>query len=119
MLLKVTPRLEERINARWQVWHPWVLIAARKRLPFVALDLSLGSARQLHRVRYLDALQHRLPERVLLRRSLDDPRLHQDEYRIKLEEALRRSTLHRGKQKGVRRTHKEILKGLSNVTHDV
>jgi len=113
MLLKVTPRLEERINARWLYWSPWILILARKRLPFVALNLSLDGARTLHRQRYIDVLQNHLPERVLLRRNLDDPRMHQDEYRIKLEEAMRRSTLHRGKQKGVRRTHKEIMKGLN------
>ena len=115
MLLKVTPRLEERINARWLYWSPWMLILARKKLPFISINVSLGSARMLHRVRYLDAMNQRLPEHIIKKRSLDDPRLHQDEYRIKMEEALRRSTLHRGKRKGIRRTHKEILKGLNNV----
>ena len=115
MLLKVTPRLEERINARWLYWSPWMLILARKRLPFVPLDISLHSARAQHRQRYLDAMQQHLPEIIIKRRNLDDPRLHQDEYRIKLSEAIRRSSLHRGKQKGIRRTHKEILKGLQHA----
>jgi len=109
MILKVTPRLEERINARWLYWSPWMIILARKKLPFIALDLSLGSARQLHRVRYLDAMNHKLPEHIIKKRCLDDPRLHQDEYRIKLEEAIRRCSLHRGKRKGIRRSHKEIM----------
>lgn len=113
--LKVTSRLEERINARWLYWSPWIIILARKRLPFVAIDISLEAARVQHRQRYLDAMQRNLPEYVIKKRSLDDPRLHQDEYRIKMEEALRRSSLHRGKRKGIRRTHKDILKGLNNV----
>jgi hypothetical protein len=107
--LKVTPRLEERINARWLYWSPWMTILARKRLPFVSIETSLHAARTQHRTRYLDAMQHRLPEVIILRRNLDDPRLHQDEYRIKMEEAIRRSSLHRGKRKGIRRTHKEIM----------
>jgi len=115
MLLKVTPRLEERINSRWLYWSPWMVIIARKRLPFVPINVSLDGARNLHRERYLDSMQQHLPEIIIKRRNLDDPRLHQDEYRIKLSEAIRRSSLHRGKQKGIRRTHKEILKGLSNV----
>src|SRR5690349_10193120 len=114
MPLKVTPRLEERINSRWLFWSPWMTIIARRRLPFVAIEISLDAARVQHRQRYLDAMQHRLPEVVIIRRSLDDPRMHQDEYRIKLEEAIRRSSLHCGKRKGIRRTHKEILKGLNN-----
>jgi len=115
MLLKVTPRLEERINARWLIWHPWILMLARKRLPHVSLDVSLYAARQQHRARYLDAMNHKLPEHIIKKRALDDPRLHQDEFRIKLEEAIRRSSLHRGKRKGIRRTHKDILKGLNNA----
>jgi hypothetical protein len=107
--LKVTPRLEERINARWLVWHPWMIIVARKRLPFVAIETSLHAARTQHRQRYLDAMNQRLTETIIKRRALDDPRLHQDEYRIKLEEAIRRCSLHRGKRKGIRRTHKEIM----------
>jgi hypothetical protein len=115
MLLKITPRLEERINTRWLYWSPWMTILARKRLPFVAISTSLDAARAQHRQRYIEALQQRLPEHIILRRGLDDPRYHQDEFRIKLEEALRRSSLHRGKRKGIRRTHKEILKGLSDA----
>jgi hypothetical protein len=112
-LLKVTPRLEERINARWLYWSPWMVIIARKRLPFVAIETSLHAARAQHRQRYIDAMSQNLREVIIKRRNLDDPRLHQDEYRIKLHEAIRRSSLHKGKQKGVRRTHKEILKGLA------
>jgi hypothetical protein len=113
--LKVTPRLEERINARWLVWHPWALIQARKRLPYIALDLSLGSARQLHRVRYLDAMNHHITERSIIRRALDDPRLHQDEYRIKLEEAIWHRAYHMSSKKGVHRTHKQIREEIMNA----
>jgi len=117
MLLKVTPRLEERINARWLYWSPWIIILARRRLPYVSLDVSLEAARTQHRTRYLDAMNHRLPEHIIKKRCLDDPRLHQDEYSIKLSEAIRRSSLHRGKRKGIRRTHKDILKGLESSGH--
>ena len=109
MQLKVTPRLEERINQRWLHWHPWMLMLARKRLPFVALDLSLDAARKLHRERYLDALLHRLTDQRIRLSCVDDPRLHQDEYRVKLENILRRQVGQRTRKVGVRRTRRQIL----------
>jgi hypothetical protein len=113
--LKVTPKLEERINARWLYWHPWALIQARKRLPHIAIDLSLGGARTLHRVRYIEAMARHISERTIIRQGLDDPRLHQDDYRIKLEEALRQRAYRMGRVKGISRTHKEIKEALNGT----
>ncbi len=93
--IKVTSRLEERINARWLTWIPWSTAAARKRLPFLPVSQSLGEARRTHRERYLESLRYRIPERTILRWSLDDPRPNAEEYRTKLEHAMKRQRINR------------------------
>jgi hypothetical protein len=119
MQLKVTSRLEERINARWLVWHPWVLSAARKKLPNIDLDLALEGARGLHWRRYIDILQHRIPERTILRRNLDDPRVPDNQYRIAVENALWHRAYRMGRTKGIHRSHKQIKQEMERNAHAI
>jgi hypothetical protein len=111
MQLKVTPRLEERINARWLIWHPLVLIQVRNAPlgNLVDVDIALEVARTVHHFRYIECMSRRISERAIHRCGIDDPRLTQDVFHIKIENALRRNV---SKVKGVRRTHKQIKEQL-------
>lgn len=108
----LTPQLEERINARWLVWHPWILMVARKRLPNVPIDVSLEAARTLHRARYVEILSHHIPVKTIKRQAIDDPRLDQVGFHIRIEEALRQRSFRMGRVKGVKRTHKQIKEAI-------
>ena len=110
----ITSRLEERINERWLKWYPWILLAARKRLPNIDSGQALDSARALHRARYIDILEHHIPEKTILRRNLDDPRVPDAKYRINVENALWHRAYRMGRQKGINRTHKQIRKEMEN-----
>ena len=121
MPLKITPRLEERINARWLIWHPWVLVLARKRLPFISTDRTMEQCRTIHRERYIQILNQRIPEKTIRRVGLDDPRLDMSQFRIKMEQALINRSHAMGRTKGIRRSRKQISQELKekHVTYAV
>jgi hypothetical protein len=98
--LKVTPQLEQRINARWLLWHPWMIMACR-RIPNIPVEVSLSSARDLHHQRYVQALAQGIREAVLRRRNLDDPRHSDEQFRATVENILRYRKAQMGNQNGI------------------
>lgn len=92
MPLKVTPRLEERINQRWLYWHPWCLVLARKRLPHVPLERTLGQCREIHRDRYLQLVQHKVTEARIRLKGLDDPRMDMSQFRDRMQDFMKYRT---------------------------
>jgi hypothetical protein len=100
-MIKVTPRLDERINARWLIWHPWMIMAAKKKLPYIPLEQSLGAARDLHKQRYVQAINAGVREVLIRQRGLDDPRIDDLQFRATIENILRYKRAQMGNRNGL------------------